>query len=135
MFDSTYGQNNNFSESKILERLNKEFLPEIEKEIGSENILEFETDLTSLDGLKTYGTMKSKIGIPTFDFYRNNVEIFDIHKLDKWWWLATAYSTAKHDEENWVKAVSPRGNIYFNFYFSGGVRPFCILKSNIFVSK
>jgi hypothetical protein len=40
-FDSTYGENNNFSQSKILEKLNEKILPKIEETIGSENVLEF----------------------------------------------------------------------------------------------
>ena len=134
-FKSTYGENNNLSESKILERLNTEFLPQIEKEIGAENILEFETDLTSLDGLKTYGTMKSRIGIPTFDFYRNNVEIFDMYKLDTWWWLATPDTTKEHYNDRWNVCVSPIGHFSIDiYYFIIGVRPFLNFVSSISVS-
>ena len=136
VFDSTYGSNNNFSESKILQRLNEEILPEIEAAVGQENILEFETDLTSLDGLKTYGAMTSKISIPTFDMYRNNVSVFDEHKIDDWWWLATPDSTPEHANGNWCVCVSPSG--YFDddncFYFDGGVRPVLLFVSSIFVS-
>ena len=81
VFDSTYGSNNNFAESKILKRLNEEILPEIEAAVGQENILEFETDLTSLDGLKTYGTMTNKISIPTFDMYRNMIGGGSPHRI------------------------------------------------------
>ena len=134
-FNSVYGENNNFSQSEISERLNKEILPKIEKEIGKENILEFETDLTSLDGLKTYGTMKSRISIPTFDFYRNNIEIFDMHKLDCYWWLATPDTTKEHGSDRWNVCVSPNGNFYSDDYNGyDGVRPFLNLVSSISVS-
>ena len=137
VFNSTYGSNNDFSQSNIMKRLNEEILPSIESEVGSENVLEFETDLTSLDGLRTYGNITSKISIPTFDMYRAKVTIFDKYKIKHWWWLATPDSTPEHTSSDWGVCVSPSGDIHFNngFYNGNGVRPFCILNSNIFVSK
>lgn len=132
-FDSEFNgaKNNNFNGSKIHKRLEKEILPKIEKVVGKENVLEFDTDLTTLDGLKIYGTMHSKISLPTFDFYRENREIFDKYKLDQWWWTCTANS-----EDMIVTCVSPRGSVSD---YNGGwdflaVRPFLIFLSNIFVS-
>ena len=82
VFDSIFDrENNNLAESVVLEKLNEEFLPKIISAVGEENVLEFETDLTTLDGLKPYKPLKSKISLPTFDFYRSNVEIFDKYKL------------------------------------------------------
>ena len=134
-FDSIYGENNNFSKSKILENLNEKILPKIEEAIGSENVLEFATDLTSLDGLKTYGSMTSRISIPTFDFYRDNVEIFDKHKLSKWWWLATPDTTPEHLNDRWCRCVSPFGNICnVNYGNDSGVRPVLAFVSDILIS-
>ena len=136
VFDERFGDDNNFSKSKILKRLNDEILPEIIKVVGEDNVLEFETDLTSLDGLKTHGTMKSKISIPTFDFYRNNIHIFDEYKIPKYWWLATPDTTSEHYNNRWIVCVSPGGRMDNDLYFNvRGVRPFCILKSHIFVSN
>ena len=136
VFYSTYGKNNNFAESTILERLNKKFLPKIEDAVGAENILEFKTDLTSLDGLKTYGEITSKISIPTFDFYRDNVELFDKYKLKEWWWLATPDTTPEHYNDRWCRCVSPDAYVnYYGYYFNGGVRPVLVFVSDIFVSS
>ena len=134
--DMKYGDNNNFSKSEVLKYLNDKILPKIEKEIGAENVLEFETDLTSLDGLDTYGKMKSKISIPTFDFYRENVRIFDKHKLDKWWWLATPDTTKEHLNDYWVSCVSPSGDFgsLDSICSRCGVRPFLHFVSSIFDS-
>lgn len=133
LFNSRFGKNNNFSKSEVLKKLTDEILPEIEKEIGSENVLEFETDLLSLDGSAKHGVMKSKIGLPTFDFYRKHRAIFGKYKLDKWWWLATPESTSEYNNDDWVVCVAPSGN--FNYCnYRRGVRPFCIFDSNIFVS-
>lgn len=136
LFNSDYGANNNFANSRIIKRLNEEVLPGIIQEIGEENILEFETDLTSLDGLKTYGTMKSKISIPTFDFYRENVKIFDMHKINNWWWLATPDTTPEHLNDYWSRCVSPAGHIGIsNYDYFIGVRPVLRFVSSISVSS
>ena len=135
VFNSEFGENNNLKESTVLERLNSEFLPRIADVVGIENICDITTDLTSLDGLKTYGDMTSKISIPTFDFYRANVEIFDKYKIDKWWWLATPDSTPEHINSSWIVCVSPSGNVFSSYcYYYYGVRPFLRFVSSISVS-
>ena len=135
VFRSEFGKNNNFAKSGILKKLNKEILPKIADAIGEENILEHEVNLTSLDGLKTYGSIKSKISIPTFDFYRENVDVFDKHKVDTWWWLATPDTTPEHLNDTWCRCVSLGGYISINYCnYDDGVRPFLKFVSSIFVS-
>ncbi len=135
LFDSKFGENNNFAQSLVLKRLNKEILPKLVAEVGTENIKEFELDLTSLDGLDTYGKVKTKIALPTFEFYRKNVRIFDEYKIDDWWWTATPDTTKEHYNDSWITCVSPHGLIYDYFYFNYyGVRPFLFFVSSISVS-
>ena len=136
VFRSCFGKNNNFAESEVMERLTNEILPKLEESVGAENICEFETDLITFDGLKTYGKITSKISLPTLDFYRANVEIFDKYKLSRWWWLATADSAYPHWEGcPWILCVSPDGDMGGNDYYDyNGVRPFLSFKSSIFVS-
>jgi hypothetical protein len=136
LFNSDYRKNNNLSESKIMKKLKAEILPELEELIGAENILEFDTDLTSLDGSKKHGTMRSRISLPTFDFYRENREIFEKHNPRKWFWLATPWETSEYTDDYWVVCVAPRGLINGGS-FNGddfGVRPFLIFSSSIFES-
>lgn len=137
LFYSSFGKNNDLRESKVLKKLQEEFLPKIIAAIGEENLCTIKTDLTTCDGLKPYGVMESLISLPTMDFYRENVEIFDQHKLDRWWWLATPESAQPHYNPNWILCVSPSGNVYddcrYNCDF--GVRPILILKSSIFESS
>lgn len=135
-FRSTFGNNNNLAESDILKKLNKDFLPGIIAAVGEDNVCEFETDLTTLDGLKTYGTMKSKVSLPTLDFYRENVEIFDEYNPDTWWWLATPFSAEPHYKDCWwVECVAPSGGICDRDCISDrGVRPRLIFVSDISVS-
>ena len=131
IFDSKFADNtNNFAKSALYKRLIKEVLPKIEKIIGAENIIEFETDLFTADGLDIYGKMKSKISLPTFDFYRANRAIFDKYPMENWWWTSTA-----NGNEYYVFCVSPHGFIG-NDDYNGvrAVRPFLIFDSNIFVS-
>lgn len=135
LFNSEFGNDNNLATSDVLKRMNKEILPEIEDVVGAENVLEFETDLLSLDGSDKHGKITSKISLPTFDFYRRNVKIFDRYKLDEWWWLATPDTTTEHYNDRWIVCVSPSGIINNDFYGNGrGVRPFLIFSSSIFVS-
>ena len=99
-------------------------------------LCEFSLDLTADDGLKCYGSVERKAALLTANMCRKYVETLDKYKIDKWWWTSTAYSTPKHDDSSWIKCVSPRGYVNLgSYYFNYGVRPFCILKSNIFVSK
>ena len=135
-FRSRFGQNNDLRSSEVLKRMQMEVLPKIIEAVGEENVCEFETDLTALDGLKPYAPLVSKISLPTVDFYRANVDVFDKHNPETWWWLATPDSAQPHCEPNWVLCVSPSGFI-FSVYFNSsgsGVRPFCIFKSSIFES-
>ena len=137
-FRSRFGDNNNFKESDILQRMTDEILPDIIEAIGEENLCSITTDLTSLDGLKNYGTTESLIALPTLDFYRENAEIFQMHKPGHWWWLATPWSTPTNDDDWCVLCVSPSGCIYYYYgvYIDGiGVRPFLIFKSSIFGSS
>jgi hypothetical protein len=134
VFDSRFGKNNNFAESVVKSRLESEILPKITEAIGAENIVEHEVDLLSLDGDDKWGKVMCKISIPTFDFYRHNVKIFDKYKLDKWWWLVTPDTTAKHYNDWWTVCVSPRGCIDGDIYGGGcGVRPFIVFVSSISV--
>lgn len=131
-----FGKNNNYNNSGVDAVCNK-FADEIAAVVGADNLVEHTVDLTSDDGLKDYGKIRRRASLLTADLYRRYVDVLDERKIDKWWWLATPHSTARHDNALWVKCVSPSGNVSRDSYDGdgGGVRPFCILKSNIFVSK
>ena len=133
--EKQFGKNNNYDGSEV-DKLCIEFGEKIEKLVGKGNLVEHTVDLTADDGLKCYGSIKRKMSLITAQMYRKYVYTLDKYPIKLWWWLATAFSTEKHDDATWIKCVSPRGRIYYDGYnVNGGVRPFCILKSNIFVSK
>lgn len=132
--DMEFGENNNYAESPIRETCEK-FAVGIAGEIGAENLLEHTVDLTSNDGLKEYGEVKARASLLTADRYRKYVQILDTTKMDDYWWLATPWSTPAHGINYAVLCVSPSGCIDNYYGCSGGVRPFCIFKSTILVSR
>ena len=135
-FHSRFSDNNDLRSSDVLRKMEAEILPKIIEAVGRENLCTIQTDLTTLDGMTPYGTMESLICLPTLDFYRANVSIFDQYKPGLWWWLATPESARPHDAPDWILCVSPSGFIY-DSHFNGvnGVRPFCIFESSIFGSS
>lgn len=136
LFDSdNFGSNNNYNGSNV-DELCEKFADKLAKVVGVENIVMHTVDLTADDGLRDYGSVDRRVSIFTANQCRKYVDVLDKYRLDKWTWTATAYSTPKHDDDCWVKCVAPSGDIRNrNYYGYGGVRPFCILNSNIFVSK
>ena len=134
--DQRFGSNNNYNGSHVDKTCIK-FAEEIEAAVGKENLCQHTVDLTSDDGLKCYGSVKRKASLMTTEKYRRFVYILDKHRPDCWWWLATAFSTSVHGYTSAVKCVAPSGFVSNGSYGNviRGVRPFCILKSHIFVSK
>lgn len=132
---ATFGENNNFNGSHV-DGVCKEFYHEVCAFVGDGSLVEHTVDLTSNDGLKDYGNVKRRMSLLTAPKYRRYVDILDKHKIDAWWWLATPFSTERHGSPYYVLCVSPVG-YFINYDYHGriGVRPFCIFKSNIFVSK
>ena len=133
MFDSN---SNNYANSSIRKLLNTEYLKKIADAVGEENIIETEIDLTSDDGLDDYGKVIDKVGLLTADMYRKYNRIVEKYPVNGWWWLSTAWSTPHRGYSCSVRCVNGDGTLNFGIcVYYGGVRPFCILKSNIFVSK
>ena len=125
----------NFAESDISEYLSGEVLEMFENEFGAENIDEHITDVFSVD-MQKYDSYMGKIRLLTFDEARKYNELIVNEELPRWWWTMTPWSTEKRGWKYGVAVVSPSGN-FLNYFCNGGcgVRPVCILKSNIFVSK
>lgn len=131
-FDS---KSNNWSESDLREYLNNEFFEEIAEVVGVNNIIPFERDLLSLDGLAEYGSCEDKISLLTVDEYRKYRALIS-NTNDYWWWLLTADSCKSNNNNCWVRVVSPRGFIgNGSFNINNGVRPVCIFSSSIFESE
>ena len=129
-----FGSNNNDFRGSDVQKICREFAERIASIVGTENIVEHTVDLTADDGLRDYGKIKEKCSLLTADLYRCYVDILDLDMLDQYWWLATPWSTQRHENLAYVKCASPRGFIGIAEYDVDycGVRPFLILKSDIF---
>lgn len=132
--EAEFGESNNYAESPIRSTC-EEFAEGIARAIGKENILEHTVDLTANDGMRDYGEITARASLLTAERYRKYVNILDTAKTDGWWWLATPFSTPAHGIEYAVLCVSPSGCFYDFYGGSRGVRPFCIFKSTISVSR
>lgn len=133
--NSMFGEENNKYDGSYVDEKCQKFAQELSEVVGWDNIMLHAVDLTSDDGLDDYGVLERRASLITTDMYRKFVKILDTCNPKCWWWLATPHSTQRHENDAWVKCVSPAGIICGDFCVSvRGVRPFCILKSTIFVS-
>lgn len=133
VFDEETTDYNNSNLKKVIET---EIQPIIANNVGSDNIVEHEVDLISVDMQEKYDKCKCKVRPITFDEARKYNDFLPNKDLNDWWWTCTPWSTWKRGWEYRVTVVSPSGCIVDgSWYGDYGVRPFCILKSNIFVSK
>ena len=125
-----------YNNSSLKELIEGEIQPLIEKEVGADNIIEHEVDLTSVDMQNEFGSCKCKVRPITFDETREFNDLLVNKDLNDWWWTCTPWSTKERGWQYSIAVVSASGDINrINCYDGRGVRPFCILKSNIFVSK
>ena len=134
--DIVFGDSKDYNTSNLKALIERDIQPVIENAVGAENLIEHEVDLTSVDMQNEYGACRCKVRPITFDEARKYNELLVNKELDDYWWTCTPWST---EERGWkwsMAVVSASGYVDFKIYnFSYGVRPFCILKSNIFVSK
>lgn len=127
-----FGDNNNWAESSLRKFLNNEYLKELERKFGEENIIAHKVDLLSMDGFDDYGYTMDKVAIRTFDEYRKHsmgVSLVDSERL------ATPVQTPSRNGSDYVEFVYSYGGVDWGWYGNcRGVRPFFFLKSSIFVS-
>ena len=125
-----------YRKSSLRELCECEILNKFSDEFGEENICTNEAGLVTVDGQEVFGKLLTKVRPLTFDEAREYNDLLVNKDLPDWYWTCTSWSTKERGWEYSVAVVSPSGD--FNYYIyrnSGGVRPVCILKSNIFVSK
>lgn len=131
IFDSNC---NDWRTSELRQYLNNDFLRKLEKEIGGENIIEFERDLLSVDGQKEYEKCKDKVSMLALDEYRKCRSL--IPNEEYYWWLLTPWSTPCNEYYKWAAVVLPSGCFYCGFCNSCyGVRPVCIFSPSIFAKE
>ena len=134
--DVVFGDSRNYIESNIRKICEEQIQPVIEQAVGAENLIENEVDLTSLIGINEFGSLKCKVRPITFDEFQKYGDLLVNEDLPDWWWTCTPWGTEKRGYNRSIAVVSPSGLIIsYGCINDCGVRPFCILKSNIFVSK
>lgn len=124
-----------YNKSSLKKLCDTEILKDFEEEFGEENIETEISDLITVDGQKI-GVVKCKVRPLTFDEARKYTDLTPNNKLNDCYWTCSAWSTEERGWKYALTVVSPSGNVNCNCYDVGyGVRPVCILKSNLFVSK
>lgn len=125
-----------YKKSSLRELCDGEILNEFVAEFGEDNICENEAGLVTVDGQEVFGKLLTKVRPITFDEGRKYNELLVNKELPDLYWTCTSWSTAEKDWPYSVAVVSPSGGIDYDYFRnSRGVRPLCILKSNIFVSR
>lgn len=125
-----------YNESNLKKVIEDEIQPIIESEVGENNLVEHTVELTSVDMQHEFDDCECKVRPITFDEARKYNNLLPNKELDDWWWTCTPWSTEERGCSYSITVVSSAG--YINSYVCydlNGVRPVCILKSNIFVSK
>lgn len=129
----------NYNKSNLKKIIERDIQPVIEAEVGAENIVEHSVDLTSVDMQCEYKDCTCKVRPVTFNEARRYNDLLVNNDLDDWWWTCTPWSTNDRKWNYSISVVAPSGGVNYGccgyFHCGGGVRPVCILKSNIFVSK
>lgn len=130
-----FGDNTDYNKSNVKKMCDTEILKDFEEEFGAENIEEHTVDIITVDGQKI-GVVKCKVRPLTFDEARKYTELTPNDELDDSYWTCSAWSTVERGWKYALAVVSPSGDVDgVNFNNGLGVRPVCILKSNLFVSK
>ena len=132
-----FGDSSNYKGSNIERQIIDKCLPLFEQDFGKENLVYHDTELTSVDMQNEFGSFSSAVRPYTFDEARKYNDFLADENLENYTWTCTPWSTKKRGYLHSGAVVSPSG--YFNRYdcscYDFGVRPVCILKSNILVSK
>lgn len=125
-----------YKESEIRKLCESEVYDKFASEFGAENIIPNVADLTTVDGQKVFGECLTTVRPLIFDEGRKYNDYLPNEEIPQPYFTCTAWSTEDRGWKYPVAVVSPSGVIgNGSCYFNGGVRPFCILKSGIFVSK
>lgn len=130
-----FGDSADYNKSNVKKLCDTEILKDFEEEFGAENIEKYTVDIITADGQKV-GSTECKIRPITFDEAREYTDITPNKDLGDWYWTLSPWSSEERGWKNSCTVVSPSGCICIGNYGNVcGVRPACILKSNIFVSK
>lgn len=130
----SFGNSNDYRNSMVREYLDHEFYEELRDAVGSENIILHNVSLAADDGTGKGSSLLRRVSLLTTDLYRLYREF--IPKVDSCWWTATPVTADK--SLGYTRDVCGVGSCgvlgWSDCGSSSGVRPFCTLKSSLFVS-
>ena len=134
--DAAFDKNesNNWATSSLRKDLNAykngHFTWAVLKDVNKADLIEFERDLTTDDGMTEYGTCKDFISLYTCNEYRKYRKL--IPDCGAWHWTITGDSLVYSRR---VRNVSSGGSLIYDSAYNGyyGVRPLCVLKSDTLV--
>ena len=117
---------NDWRISPIRTYLNTEFA----EKLGKDNLIEFESDLTSDDGMDDYGKCTDKVFLLSCDLYRKYRKLIPLR--DDYVWTLTPW-TCSAGTANGVRTCTPSGAVD-NYYAltAIGVAPACVFNLGIF---
>ena len=125
-------ESNNWATSSLRKSLNayknEHFTWAVLKDVDKADLIEFERDFPTDDGMTEYGTCKDFISLYTCDEYRKYRKL--IPDCGVWHWTITGDSLVY---SNYVRIVYSDGSLNGSFAYDsgGGVRPLCVLKSDV----
>ena len=125
VFESEFGESNNFAESELRKKLNVEYLDEWVKDGADRaSFVLMQVDLTANDGLKNYGICECLLAPRTCDQHRKYRYLIPNPK-GNWEWTATAYSTKANGYSLTAYQVTVAGGLSINYSVNVvyGVRP------------
>lgn len=131
-----FGNTRDYKESNIRKAIEEKILPVMEGAIGKENIVDHYVCFTSVDMQNEFTGMMCRMRPISFDEAREFNELLVNRELHDWYWTLTPWSTKERGWGYSMVVVSPTGEFDRNVCkCSNGVRPVCILNSDIFVSR
>lgn len=131
-----YEKSRDYNKSSLKKLIEGKIRPVILENVGDGNLVEHTVYLTSVDNQNEFGSLTCDVRPLTFDEARKYNDFLVNKDLPKHYWTIAPWSTAERGCKYFIVVVSPDGSIGGGFCnYDYGVRPFCILKSNIFVLK
>lgn len=130
------GDTRDYNKSALKKYIDEKIKPIILENVGAGNLVEHSVPLTSVDNQNEFNDCICEVRPITFDEAREYNDLLVNEDLPDYYWTLTPWSTDERGLKYAIAIVSPSGGISFDYCnYDCGVRPFCILKSNIFVSK
>lgn len=130
------GDTRDYNKSALKKYIDEKIKPIILENVGAGNLVEHSVPLTSVDNQNEFNDCICEVRPITFDEAREYNDLLVNEDLPDYYWTLTPWSTDERGLKYAIAIVSSSGDINCsNYNRNCGVRPFCILKSNIFVSK